>query len=174
MNKQKVLVMGVSGSGKSCIGERLAKSLGETFYDGDDFHPQSNIDKMSQGIPLNDEDRQGWLETLNRLFVSNGGGVIACSALKPQYRSLLIENNPELITVYLRGSFDTIWARYQKRKGHFFTSKNMLQSQFDTLVEPSTEEAIFVDVEQNVDQVVEKALCGIRDWSDKLGQQTGA
>ncbi|WP_082242599.1 gluconokinase, partial [Vibrio coralliirubri] len=110
---KKILVMGVSGCGKSLIGSRIAQALDLQFFDGDDFHPQSNVEKMRQGIPLTDEDRQGWLGTLNKQYIEQPSSVIACSALKPQYRDILRKNNEGLVIVYLQGSFDTIWNRHK-------------------------------------------------------------
>lgn len=93
MKPKKILVMGVSGCGKSSIGSKIADALGLKFFDGDDYHPQDNVDKMRQGIPLTDDDRLGWLQTLNRLFIEQAGAVIACSALKPAYRDILRADN---------------------------------------------------------------------------------
>lgn len=159
--KKKVLVMGVSGTGKSLVGGLIANALNAPFVDGDDFHPQCNLDKMREGVPLTDDDRQGWLKTLNQQFIQYDQLVLACSALKPEYRNLLKENNQELIIVYLQGSFETILSRHKKRQNHFFKGEKMLRSQFDTLVEPSNDEAIFVDIEQAVDPIVEQALMAI-------------
>lgn len=158
MKSKKILVMGVSGCGKSLIGSRIAKALDLQFFDGDDFHPETNVEKMRQGIPLTDEDRQGWLETLNQQFISQPSAVIACSALKPQYRDTLRKNNEELVIVYLQGSFDTIWNRHKNRENHYFNGEQMLKSQFEALVEPQEDEALFVDIAQDVEQVVESAL----------------
>lgn len=154
MNHKKILVMGVSGCGKSHIGHLLAQQLSYSFFDGDDFHPQNNVDKMRQGIPLTDEDRVDWLHTLNRLFTDNESVVIACSALKPEYRDILRKNNEDLTIVYLQGDFDTIWQRHQKRDNHWFNGKLMLESQFDTLIEPLPNEAIFIDIKPSVETVL--------------------
>ncbi|MDH5880829.1 gluconokinase [Vibrio sp. S/42/10] len=162
MKSKKILVMGVSGCGKSLIGSRIAEALTLQFFDGDDFHPQSNVEKMRQGIPLTDEDRQGWLETLNKQYIEQPNAVIACSALKPQYREILRENNEDLVIVYLQGSFDTIWNRHKARENHYFNGQEMLKSQFATLVEPELDEALFVDISQDVEQVVESALKQIK------------
>ncbi|MCG9649202.1 gluconokinase [Vibrio brasiliensis] len=161
MKAKKILVMGVSGCGKSLIGSELAKSLKLPFYDGDDFHPQANVEKMRQGIPLDDADRSGWLDTLNKLYVDNECAVIACSALKPEYRDILRRNNESLVIVYLKGDFDTIWARHKNRANHYFNGEAMLRSQFDTLVEPDIEEALHIDIAQSVEQVLQQALTAI-------------
>ncbi|WKY60399.1 gluconokinase [Vibrio sp. SNU_ST1] len=162
MKSKKILVMGVSGCGKSLIGSRIAQALELQFFDGDDFHPQNNVEKMRQGIPLTDEDRQGWLETLNKQYLEQPSAVIACSALKPQYRDILRKNNEGLVIVYLQGSFDTIWNRHKARENHYFNGQEMLKSQFATLVEPELDEALFVDISQDVEQVVESALKQIK------------
>ncbi|WP_105902735.1 gluconokinase [Vibrio gangliei] len=154
MDHKKILVMGVSGCGKSHIGQLLAQSIQYPFFDGDDFHPQSNVDKMRQGTPLTDEDRIDWLHTLNRLFIENECAVVACSALKPQYRDILRQDNEELTIVYLQGDFDTIWQRHQKRGNHWFNGKSMLESQFETLIEPNPNEAIFIDIRPTVEDVL--------------------
>ncbi|MBY8276404.1 gluconokinase [Vibrio fluvialis] len=161
MKPRKILVMGVSGCGKSSIGSKIAEALGLKFFDGDDYHPQQNVEKMRQGIPLTDEDRYGWLQTLNRLFIEQESAVIACSALKPEYRDILRTNNEELVTVYLQGDYDTIWSRLKQRSDHYFQGEQMLKSQFATLVEPQAGEAIFVDISQSLDDVVAQALTAI-------------
>lgn len=135
----KVLfVMGVSGSGKSLIGNQLAQELDIPFIDADDHHPEANIQKMAEGIPLNDEDRIPWLSTLNQLAREKytKGCVIACSALKEDYRLRLMKSiESRTIWIYLRGSYDQIFERMSKREGHYMGA-NMLQSQFDALEEP--------------------------------------
>ncbi|MGD8232644.1 gluconokinase [Vibrio sp. TRT 1302] len=161
MKAKKILVMGVSGCGKSLIGSELAKSLQLPFYDGDDFHPQANVEKMRQGIPLDDEDRIGWLHTLNKLYLDNECAVVACSALKPEYRDILRSENSSLVIVYLKGDFDTIWARHKNRANHYFNGEAMLRSQFDTLVEPTCDEALHIDISQSVEQVVQQVLNAI-------------
>lgn len=154
MNVNKIVVMGVSGCGKSFIGKRLAEQLQLTFFDGDDYHSGDNISKMSQGAALTDQDRKGWLETLNELLNTSSNAVLACSALTPEYRRALKENNPELVFIYLKGDFDTIWKRLSKREDHYFNGKSMLESQFETLQEPSESEALWIDIRQPVEQLV--------------------
>ena len=95
-DRKKILLMGVSGTGKSLIGRLIADALGILFIDGDDFHSKSNLNKMNSGIPLNDSDRGSWLKALNRELVRHSNLILACSALKPEYRSLLRENNQDL------------------------------------------------------------------------------
>ncbi len=157
--------MGVSGCGKSSVASALAKQLGYQYIDGDDYHPQANIDKMRQGIPLNDADRQGWLETLNQLLLSaSSGTALACSALKPKYRETLSHNVKNVHFVFLKGDFDTIWQRHQHRKHHFFKGKAMLEDQFQTLSEPSGDNVITVDVRLSIDAIVD-AVCQEVDYT---------
>ncbi|WP_434361786.1 gluconokinase [Parasalinivibrio latis] len=159
MDDKKILVMGVSGCGKSLIGSALAEALGFQFFDGDDYHPKENVEKMRNGIPLLDEDRIGWLKTLNLILNMENEVVIACSALKPQYRDILRDGNENLTVVYLQGEFETIWRRYQKRNDHFFNGYEMLKSQFATLVEPSVEEdALFIDISCSPEKILENIL----------------
>ena len=151
-----VIVMGVSGSGKTTVGLALAQALDCPFYDGDDFHPPANIAKMAAGIPLGDDDRAGWLAALADL-IRHGlrrreRGVIACSALKASYRAALQAAAPDsrqVRFVYLRGDFETIRARLQSRQDHYMKA-GMLQSQFDVLEEPA--DAITVDIPVDLDE----------------------
>lgn len=163
MKAKKILVMGVSGCGKSLIGSEIANSLGLPFHDGDDYHPKANVEKMAQGTPLNDSDRIGWLETLNRIYIESNAAVIACSALKPAYRDILRRENDDLVIVYLKGDFETIWSRHQQRANHYFNGESMLRSQFETLVEPSEAEAVHIDIAQDVNQVVQACLDAIKE-----------
>jgi gluconokinase len=131
-------VMGVSGSGKSTIGQELSRALSLQFFDGDDYHPRKNVAKMSAGAPLDDEDRKPWLEAINTLAKkhSHTGAVIACSALKKKYRSILEKGIlPNPVWIYLSGSFETIAGRLEKRKEHFMPPA-LLRSQFDSLEVP--------------------------------------
>ena len=153
-----VFVMGVSGCGKSTIGKLLAEKMNFSFFDGDDYHPQENIKKMSQGIPLDDNDRQGWLEALNNLAKTNleQGAVIACSALKETYRVILKSDIAEQCHfLFLDGSFEEIKERIEQRKGHFMTS-DLLKSQFDTLEVP--DEAITVSILDSPEKIVAQTL----------------
>ena len=151
--------MGVSGSGKSTIGKLLSDRTGWTFYDADDFHPPANINKMNRGIPLTDSDRQPWLEKLKQLITNtlknNQQGILACSALKSDYRQILTSNNPEVIFIYLRGDYDCIKNRVQQRQGHFMQA-DLLRNQFDTMEEP--EDAIAIDIALEPEDIVKEIL----------------
>jgi len=160
-SKHILFVMGVSGSGKSTIGKLLAESLGYPFYDGDDFHPDVNIEKMSVGKPLNDEDRYDWLLALNKLAKNNlvKGAVIACSALKESYRDLLQAGiSKGVYYIYLRGSFQEVLERLQERKGHYMPLE-LLQSQFDILSPPKN--AIVVEINQQAEKIVHAILTAL-------------
>ncbi|RKF17968.1 gluconokinase [Alginatibacterium sediminis] len=160
--KTKVVVMGVSGCGKSSIGKALAKALDLNFFDGDDYHSQSNIEKMQSGAPLTDDDRQSWLLKLSELILEQPNLVLACSALKPEYRNILRRQCSELQFVYLKGDFDTIWSRMSSRKNHYFKGPSMLESQFKALVEPSEREAIHVSLKQAPKQMIQEILAKIK------------
>ncbi|MBM6550095.1 gluconokinase [Marinomonas ostreistagni] len=158
---KKIIVMGVSGCGKSSMGKRIADHYGYPFFDGDDYHGDANVEKMRQGIPLNDDDRMGWLATLNGILRQQDSAVVACSALKPVYRNLLREGIDGLAIIYLKGDFDTIWQRHQKRDGHYFNGKSMLESQFATLVEPINEDVITVDISQSLEDVFQASIAAL-------------
>ncbi|MDX1552530.1 MAG: gluconokinase [Marinobacter sp.] len=159
----KVVVMGVSGCGKSLTGTRLANELGVPFYDADDYHSRANVEKMAAGIPLTDDDRLGWLDDLAELIRREEGGlVLACSALKRIYRERLRGRNPETCFVYLRGDFETIWGRHSRRTDHYFNGRVMLESQFQLLEEPGPDEnAVAVDVSGTPEEVVTRCLAGL-------------
>lgn len=147
------ILMGVSGAGKTLIGNKLSESMNIPFYDGDDFHPPANVQKMNSGKPLNDDDRRPWLELLANNMVEweqNGGAILACSALKKSYRKIL-GSKTDMQFIYLKGSPSLIADRLAKRKGHYMPPK-LLQSQFDALEEP--DEALTVSVEPSPEEIV--------------------
>ncbi|CAI5451838.1 unnamed protein product [Caenorhabditis angaria] len=134
-----IIVMGVSGCGKSTVGQALADELGWLFKDGDSFHPKENIEKMTNGIPLTDVDRIPWLETINSFAQSNPKSVIACSALKSSYRKILSKGNLLTKFVLLQLDRDVLINRVSHRPGHFMSPK-LLDSQLNTLEMPNDEE----------------------------------
>jgi gluconokinase len=149
-------MMGVAGSGKTTVGKRLASKLGWQFADGDDYHPEANVEKMRNGVPLTDADRAPWIEALRSLIVSwttaGTNAVLACSALKRSYRDRL-RAAPEVQVVYLRGSLSLLHERMRARFGHFMTEQ-MLASQLATLEEP--QHAIVIDIDQSPTEIVEE------------------
>jgi gluconokinase len=156
-----IILMGVSGCGKTSVGQGLSAALGWPFYDGDDFMPQANIDKMANGIPLDDADRQPWLETLHRLIVesleSGRSLIVASSALKARYRSTLRGERQEVRFVHLAGDFDLIYGRIQQRSGHYMKAE-MLHSQFRDLELPKDAQTVPIDkpVDQIVDEIIQQ------------------
>ena len=147
IGKNKVIIIiGVSGSGKTTIGRLLSGELGWKYYEGDDFHPPANIEKLKHGVPLDDADRKPWLESLRDLIRNcleqNDSAVVACSALKQRYRDFLLVDE-RVILIYLKGDYELIRERLSKRRGHFL-NPNLLDSQFAALEEPKT--AMQVDV----------------------------
>ena len=133
-----IVLMGVTGSGKTTVGRLLAEDLGWTYADADDFHSEPNIEKMKAGIPLNDADRKPWLERLGKLvrdcLIKSENAVLACSALKESYREyLLLDEQVKL--VYLKGDYQVIRERLAQRRGHYM-DPTLLDSQFETLEEP--------------------------------------
>ncbi|MDJ0694070.1 gluconokinase [Mastigocoleus sp. MO_188.B34] len=135
-----IILIGVSGSGKTTIGKQLADSLNWQFYDADDFHSAKNIEKMQAAIPLEDSDRIPWLQTIADAIATwleeNQNIVMACSALKESYRQLLLTDRKNIKFIYLKGSFELIQKRLKKRENHFM-SERLLKNQFDVLEEPS-------------------------------------
>jgi carbohydrate kinase (thermoresistant glucokinase family) len=142
------IVMGVSGSGKTAIGKLLAKRMGIKFYDADDYHPRSNIDKMKKSAPLDDEDRYSWLSELAmniKQWNKKKGAVLACSALRENYRKILSGNGSEqVIFIFLKGDKGVILDRIRKRKYHFFPA-GLLETQLDTLEEPPDAITVLID-----------------------------
>lgn len=150
-----IIVIGVSGVGKTTVGKKLARELGWTFYDADDFHSQSNIKKMASGVPLTDADRAAWLNELAQLISGldqkGQSAVLACSALKEAYRRELASASAKVRFVYLKGDYDLISQRLKARHDHFMKVK-LLASQFEALEEPK--EAISVDAAQSPAAIV--------------------
>ncbi len=151
-----IVVMGVSGSGKSTVGAALAQRLQMPFADADDFHPPANIAKMTAGQPLDDDDRYPWLEIIGEWLVDHrDGGVMSCSALKRKYRDQLRRHCPTTEFLHLSGSQEVIAARQASRPGHFMPA-TLLASQFATLepLEPD-ERGVTIDVSGDIDSIVE-------------------
>jgi carbohydrate kinase (thermoresistant glucokinase family) len=156
-NPGVIFVMGVSGSGKTTIGQMLAQALHLPFYDGDDYHPAENVSKMREGIPLNDEDRYEWLVRLNILakeLLDKDGGIIACSALKESYRKILMEGiSYQVKWIFLDGDMDIIKSRMEARREHYMPV-TLLQSQFDALEIP--EYAIRISIDASPDEIIKQ------------------
>ncbi|OBG81951.1 gluconate kinase [Mycobacterium sp. E802] len=152
-----VVVMGVSGSGKSTVGAALAQRMRVPFADADDFHPAANIAKMSAGHALDDADRHPWLEAIGGWLAEHAdGGVMSCSALKRKYRDQLRRHCPDVVFLHLSGSPEVIRRRQASRPGHFMPA-SLLDSQFATLEPLGPDEAgTAIDVDQSIDAIVEE------------------
>ena len=159
-----IVVMGVSGSGKSTVGAALAQRLGVPFADADDFHPPANIAKMTVGSPLDDDDRYPWLEAIGRWLAerSTEGGVMSCSALKRKYRDQLRTHCAQTEFVHLSGSPEVIAARQASRPGHFMPA-SLMASQFATLepLQPD-ERGVTIDVDHDIDWIVARCLAQVQ------------
>jgi gluconokinase len=154
-----VVVMGVSGCGKSTIGQLVADRLGYAFLDADEFHPPDNVAKMAAGTPLTDADRQPWLELLNAKLRAQDNAVLACSALKESYRQTLSKDLANCRIVHLRGSIELIRSRLAERK-HRYMPASLLDSQFATLEPPAG--ALVVDIAQPPARCVETIVASLR------------
>ena len=157
-----IVVMGVAGSGKTTVGEKLAERLGWPYEDGDRFHPRANVEKMSAGHPLTDEDRWPWLQAIageiDRVCRRGGHVVIACSALKRAYRDVLVHGRDDVRIVYLDGTQELIAGRLKARKGHFMPPA-LLESQFKALQRPSPDEhAVTVSIDAPVEAIVDDLM----------------
>lgn len=160
-----LVLMGVSGCGKTSVGQALSQSLGWPFFDGDDFHPPANVAKMAAGLPLNDNDRAPWLANLHDLIARHQAErqpmLLACSALKEKYRQQLAGGNPGTVFVYLKGDFELIFGRMQARQGHYMKAE-MLRSQFEALEEPI--EALTIDIRLTLDEMIGEILEQTKRW----------
>jgi len=163
---QAIILMGVSGCGKTSVGKELSRTLGWPFFDGDDYHPQENVAKMASGIPLDDADRSPWLTRLHDLIAEHleqgQSLILACSALKQKYRDQLMAGNPGSHFVYLKGDFNLILRRMGSRSEHYMKAE-MLRSQFDALEEPT--QTLTVEIEKDLDLVVKEILDKFKIYS---------
>lgn len=161
-----IVLMGVSGCGKTTVGQTLAAQLDCPFYDGDHYHPAENVAKMAAGTPLTDTDRWPWLARLRDLMAAHQQrgetAVLACSALKKTYRDYLRAGNDGLCFVHLQGDFDLIWQRMQARQEHYMKAP-MLRSQFAALEPPTSAEALIIDVDDDVTHIVNQIVMA---WPD--------
>jgi gluconokinase len=163
-----IILMGVSGAGKTVVGQALAARLCWTFEDADAWHPAANVEKMRSGVPLNDDDRKPWLEALNRAireWVASGRNtVLACSALKARYRETLrsgVANSATVQFVFLKATYEQIDQRLRERRGHYMP-ESLLRSQFEALEEPSAAEALIVDAYRTVPEIVDDVVARLR------------
>lgn len=162
-----IIYMGVSGCGKTTIAKMTAEALGVPYYEGDAYHPQDNVEKMSRGIPLTDEDRDQWLQRLSDLLqeklAKGDSGVLSCSALKEKYRDRLNVDPQRIRFIYLKGPYELILNRMTARSAHYMPAE-LLQNQFDTLEEP--EDIFTIDIDQPPEAILDKALAYIYHISD--------
>lgn len=161
-----LVIMGVSGCGKTTIAELLSRKLGWAYRDGDEFHPKSNVEKMHSGTPLTDDDRWPWLKAIAAWIdgkrQAGEHAIVTCSALKRAYRDILIGPRQDVALIYLKGTEDLISQRLSKRKDHFMP-KGLLQSQFQTLQEPGADEhPITVSIAPTPEEIVGAILGELR------------
>jgi carbohydrate kinase (thermoresistant glucokinase family) len=158
-----LILMGPMGCGKTVIGKMLAERLGWPFYDGDDFHPKENVEKMRAGVALTDEDRKLWLEKLQsnirRWLAQQQNTILACSALKQAYRDMLGVNQSSVRTVYLKGSYELLRRRIEGRQ-HLYMNKNLLRSQLETLEEPK--DGLVVDISATPEVIVSTIIKNLK------------
>ena len=159
-----VILMGVSGAGKTTIGQILSEKLGWPLFDADEFHSAASIEKMRNGIPLDDADRWPWLDRMNAMLrerEARGESVLlACSALKQAYRDRLSKGIAEIRWIYLKGRFELIRERLEARKGHYMKA-GLLESQFAALEEP--EDALSVDIDDSPNSIADSILCRLQE-----------
>jgi gluconokinase len=160
-----IVVMGVSGCGKSTIGSALAERLRCPFLEGDDFHPRENKVKMGDGIPLNDHDRKGWFTAIRDALEKESDLVIvSCSALKQKYRDFFSELHRPVVYLHLTGDRSLLEERIGSRSGHFFDSK-LLDSQIETLEPPSDDElAVSIEIYDTVENIVNSCIHGLKPY----------
>ena len=160
-----IVVMGVSGCGKSTIGSAIAERLGCPFLEGDNFHPRENKVKMSDGIPLNDHDRKGWFTAIRDALEKESDLVIvSCSALKQKYRDFFSELHRPVVYLHLTGDRSLLEERIESRSGHFFDSK-LLDSQIETLEPPSDDElAVSIEISDTVENIVNSCIHGLKAY----------
>lgn len=167
MEGKCVIVMGVSGSGKSTVAAAIAQKMQAAFIEGDNLHPPQNIDKMKNNIPLTDEDRKDWLEKIHSIIVEitreGKDCVVSCSALKQRYRAVLRKDVSYMTFIYLKGSYNLIYGWLTKRNDHFMLA-DLLQSQFDDLEEPSLSETdvITIPLKENIAEELEEVAQELR------------
>jgi carbohydrate kinase (thermoresistant glucokinase family) len=158
-------IMGVSGSGKTTIGKKLSARIGLPFFDADDFHSEANKEKMRKGVPLTDDDRGAWLISINELAknqMEKDGAIIACSALKEKYRTVLSDGiGTPLLWIFLRGNYELIKKRMESRTDHYMPPA-LLTSQFDALEIP--EECLAINISTNADEIVETIISHLNQF----------
>ncbi len=174
MNPPIMVVMGVSGCGKSTVGQLLANALGAPYIEGDDLHSPENVERMRSGIALNDAQRLGWLQVIAaRLAAAHAEGrplVVSCSALKRSYRDVLRSGAPELGLVHLQGSREVLAARCAKRQGHYMPV-SLLDSQFTTLEAPGSDEnALTFDVTLAPEEIVRRTMAALQPGAADVGK----
>jgi carbohydrate kinase (thermoresistant glucokinase family) len=167
----RVVVMGVSGSGKSTVGALLALRLGVPFRDADDLHPAANVDTMSRGIPLTDEDRAPWLAAVGgELAAAHDGMVMACSALRRSYRDIIRERAPDTVFAHLHGTQELLAVRVGARRDHFMPPA-LLESQLATLEAPGEDEGVTVAIAADPDHIAAQIAAKLSDWISRRSER---
>lgn len=169
-----VIAMGVSGCGKTSVGRRVAEHFGWPFQEGDDLHPQANVDKMRRGEPLDDDDRAPWLDAigdwLDKRRAADGGGVVSCSALKRRYRDRLARSRPRVVFAFLDVSRDELERRLRQREDHYMPA-SLLDSQLDTLERPQNDEpVVHVDADAGIDTTTQRLIRALHEHRGTLGE----